>query len=68
MGVIINKAVNDKMHEVYEFTKEADMDVLGSIPVDENLLNGSVDRKSTIVYEAIKHLYPRLNLPQENNR
>ena len=56
------------MHEVYEFTKEADMDVLGSIPVDENLLNGSVDRKSTIVYEAIKHLYPRLNLPQENNR
>lgn len=68
LGVIINKAVNDKISEIYEFAKEADMDILGSIPVDDNILNGSVDRKSVIIEEAVKHLYPRLNLPQENNR
>lgn len=68
LGVIINKAVNDKMPDVYEFAKENDMDILGTIPIDENLLEGSVDRSSIKVQDALKHLYTRLNLPQENNR
>ena len=44
------------------------MEILGSIPLDENIVKGSVDRNSNTVTEAIKHLYTRLNLPQENNR
>ena len=66
MGVIINKANNQDMTEVYAYAKEADMEILGAIPFDENLAKGSVEKDSEVVVEALKQLYFRLNLPQEN--
>ncbi len=67
MGVVLNKSGNQDMTEIYNYAKNADMEILGSIPFDENLAKGSLTRESEIVTEAIKHLYFRLNLPQENN-
>ena len=67
MGIIINKANNESITAIYEYAKELNMEILGAIPCDENLLKGSLSRDSKIVTEAIKNLYFRLNLPQENN-
>lgn len=67
MGIVLNKSGNQDMTEVYNYAKESDMEILGSIPFDENLSKGSLSRDSEIVTDAIKHLYFRLNLPQENN-
>ena len=66
MGIVINKALNQDMTDVYKLAKESDMEILGAIPYDENLAKGSVTRDSDIVTEAVKQLYFRLNLPQEN--
>ena len=66
MGVIINKAKNEDMSEVYAYAKEADMEILGALPYDENIAKGSVEKDSKIIEEALKQLYFRLNLPQEN--
>lgn len=67
MGIIINKAINQNMAEAYNLAKELEMEILGSIPFDENLAKGSVSRNSGIVADALEQLYFRLNLPQENN-
>lgn len=61
IGIIINKALNDNLNEVSEYAKQSDMEILGTIPYDE------FDDKRT-VGESLKHLYFRLNLPQENNK
>lgn len=66
MGIVINKALNQDMTDVYKLAKESDMEILGAIPYDEHLAKGSVTRDSDIVTEAVKQLYFRLNLPQEN--
>lgn len=66
MGVIINKACTQDLNEIYGYAKQADIEVLGSIPFDENLAKGSIDRESLVVVDAIKNIYFRLNLPQEN--
>ena len=68
LGIIINKAVNRDMSSIYKLAKESDMEILGTIPYDENLAIGSVTRNSEIVTEAVRQLYFRLNLPQENNK
>ena len=67
MGIIINKAGAEDLSEVYSLAKEANMDILGSVPFDSELAKGSISRESEIVKEAVKNLYFRLNLPQENN-
>ena len=67
LGVIINKAINQDLSEIYSLAKDADMEVLGSIPYDENLIKMSVEKDSNIVIDAVNQLYFRLNLPQENN-
>ena len=67
LGVIINKADNQDMTEVYTLAKELEMEVIGSIPKDDNLVKGSIEKTSELVTEALKQLYFRLNLPQENN-
>lgn len=64
MGIVMNKALNQDMTEVYKLAKEADMEILGAIPYDENLARGSVTRDSEMVTEAVRQLYFRLNLPQ----
>ncbi|MCQ2743734.1 MAG: AAA family ATPase [bacterium] len=64
MGIVMNKTVNNDMTEVYNLVKEADTEILGAIPYDENLAKGSITRESEIVKDAVNQLYFRLNLPQ----
>ena len=64
MGIVINKTSNQDMTDVYRLAKEADMEILGTIPYDENLAKGSLTRESEIVTESVKQFYFRLNLPQ----
>ena len=64
MGVVINKSGNGNIGEVCELAKSADLEILGAIPFDDNLANGSLSRESEIVKEAVQNLYFRLNLPQ----
>lgn len=64
IGVILNKVENKEITSVYELLKKYDLDVLGVIPMDEELLKRSMERDSKEVQDAIKHFYFRLNLPQ----
>ena len=68
LGVILNKAGNADLTTIYELAKKSDMEILGSIPYDESLACGSLTRESDVVVDAVKQLYFRLNLPQENNK
>lgn len=64
LGVVINRVDNDDLTEVYDLLKKYDLDVLGVIPFDKELLKNSIARDSKVVQEAIKQFYFRLNLPQ----
>lgn len=64
IGIVVNKAQNIDMSEIYKLAKDFDMDILGAIPYDETLATGSVTRESDKVNEAVLQLYSRLNLPQ----
>lgn len=66
MGVILNKVDTSDLAEVYESAKNAELEILGTIPFDENLAKGSIDRESLLVQDSIENFYFRLNLPQEN--
>ena len=67
LGVIVNKVNDQDLDKVYKTMKEAELDILGSIPYDANLASGTSDWNSEIVTDAVKQFYSRLNLPQENN-
>lgn len=62
LGVVINKVDSSNLTSVYELLKRFDLDVLGVIPIDREI--NSVDKKSTLIQDAIKQFYFRLNLPQ----
>lgn len=64
IGVVLNKVENKEITSVYDLLKKYDLDILGVIPVDKELLEHSIERESKIVQEAIKQFYFRLNLPQ----
>ena len=64
LGVVINKADGSDLNQLYDFLKGYDLDVLGVISIDEELKTHSMDRESTVVQNAIKQFYFRLNLPQ----
>ena len=66
MGVIINKVGYQNMTEIFDFAKKSDMEILGTIPFDEELAKGSETLESNIVADAVSQLYFRLNLPQDN--
>ncbi len=68
MGIVMNKADKRDMTEIYTLAKEAGLDILGSIPMDNSMTQGSITRDSDIVTDAVKQFYFRLNLPQENNK
>lgn len=68
MGIVINKAENHNMTKVSELIKNSEMEILGSIPFDKELFEGSVTKDSSVVTDAVNQLYFRLNLPQENNK
>lgn len=64
IGVVLNKVGNKELTSVYELLKKYDLEILGVIPNDEELLHHSIERESQTVQEAIKQFYFRLNLPQ----
>ena len=64
LGVVINKVDNNDLTAVYDLLKKYDLDVLGVIPFDKELLKNSIARDSKVVQDAIKQFYFRLNLPQ----
>lgn len=64
IGVVINKVVNDDLTEVYDLLRKYNLDILGVIPFDENLIKNPVEKNSLVVQDAIKQFYFRLNLPQ----
>jgi len=63
LGVILNKIESNETSSVYEMLRKHNLDVFGVIPCDYDLPE-SLDKDSTIVQEAIKQFYFRLNLPQ----
>ena len=67
LGIVVNKVKNEDMNIIAEQLAEAEIDILGSIPFDESLASGKLDRKSKLVSDAVEQFYFRLNLPQENN-
>ena len=67
LGIVVNKVKNEDMNIIAEQLVEAEIDILGSIPFDESLASGKLDRKSKLVSDAVEQFYFRLNLPQENN-
>lgn len=64
IGIIMNKVKGTDMTDIYKLAKDSDMDILGAVPYDEKLAEGSVTRDSDIVKDAVKQLYLRLNMPQ----
>lgn len=66
MGVVMNKVGDEDMTAISELLRDADLEILGSIPYDKNLADGAPDRVSSVVNDAVKQFYFRLNLPQEN--
>ena len=64
IGVVINRVENRQMAAISGLLKKYDLDVLGTIPFDEKLVENSITRESKIVIDAIKQIYFRLNLPQ----
>lgn len=66
MGVLLNAVKESQTEEVYKLTEEYDLSVLGNIPFDENLANGSDDKVSDVVKNAIKQFYFRLNIPRSD--
>ncbi len=67
LGIVLNKVKNEDLNEISNQLLEAEIDVLGSIPFDEKLSEGRLDRNSSVVKEAVEQFYYRLNLPQEIN-
>ena len=67
LGVVVNKVENQNLDMVYSMMREAELEILGSIPYDAKLKDGTSDWNSKIVEEAVKEFYFRLNLPQENS-
>ena len=67
LGVVVNKVKNQQLDTIYQKMKEEELNILGSIPFDENLISGTADWDSNIVKNAVKEFYFRLNLPQENS-
>ncbi len=66
LGVVVNKVKNENLDEVYRKMNEAELDILGAIPFDKKLEDGTSDWDSDIVNDAVKQFYFRLNLPQES--
>lgn len=64
IGVVLNKVENKEITSVYELLKKYDLEILGVIPMDEELIQHSIERDSQKVQDAIKQFYYRLNLPQ----
>ena len=66
LGIVVNKVNKENMNNIYEQLKDSETDIIGTIPFDDALKEGKLDRNSEVVSEAVNQFYFRLNLPQEN--
>ncbi|HPT41438.1 MAG TPA: AAA family ATPase [Candidatus Gastranaerophilaceae bacterium] len=64
IGVILNKVENTEITSVFELLKKYDLEIVGVIPTDKELIHNSIEKDSELVQESIKQFYFRLNLPQ----
>lgn len=64
---MINKVENNEAASIYGLLNKYELDVLGVIPFDENLIKNQMTKDSKAVQDAIKQFYFRLNLPQIKN-
>lgn len=64
MGVILNKAQNSDMFNILELLKKYDLEILGVVPFDNELVKNSIEKNSVLAQDSIKEFYYRLNLPQ----
>ena len=53
------------MNFIFDMLKKYELEVLGVIPVDNELFTHTIDKNSKLVQDAIKQFYFRLNLPQK---
>jgi len=67
LGIVLNKIKNEDLNSISEQLAEAEIDILGSIPYDEGLAGGTLERNSSVLKDAVEQFYFRLNLPQEIN-
>lgn len=65
IGVILNRTDNKNMNRVCSLLNRYYLEVLGSIPYDDKLMESPMERNSEVVKEAMKQFFPRLNIPQE---
>lgn len=67
LGIVLNKVKREKSNNLTIMLNDLGIEIVGAIPFDENLEAGSLTKDSEIVNYAVKELYSRLNLPQENS-
>jgi CO dehydrogenase maturation factor len=65
LGIVLNKVENNEMNFIFDMLKKYELEVLGVIPVDNELFTHTIDKNSKLVQDAIKQFYFRLNLPQK---
>ena len=66
LGVILNKIKNtETLDNIFDILQKYSIETLGVIPTDDTLSKNPVERESSIIQNAIKQFYFRLNLPQK---
>lgn len=65
IGVVINKTDNNNINTVSNLLNRYYLDILGTIPFDNELVKSPMERNSQVVRDAIKQFFSRLNIPQE---
>ena len=66
--IVVNKVKDEDMNLISVQLQDIETDVVGTIPFDNELESGKLDRNSNVVKEAVDQFYFRLNLPQENKQ
>lgn len=67
LGIVLNKVKCEKSNNLTGMLNKLCIEIVGAIPFDEKLKDGALTKDSEIVNYAVKELYSRLNLPQENS-
>lgn len=66
MGVLLNAVREDDKQRAYNLSEKYGLSVLGIIPFDKTLTEGTEDKLSQKVQNAIKEFYFRLNIPRSD--
>jgi len=63
LGLVLNKVKNRIPEQISCLLKDYDLEILGTLPYDENLETDCLSKESEILNESVKELLFRLNLP-----